>query len=130
MSIVFFFSSRRRHTRCSRDWSSDVCSSDLAAVIRVTTSDLGLTMKAIRGTHVAFYVPEQKMHQWVVPQGYDYGEILTEGAAIRLPDAAYEFQLEATGYTPFGGGIQYLVNDPGHGTDGTVPCGLSGNLIR
>src|SRR5205809_911225 len=24
----FFFSSRRRHTRCSRDWSSDVCSSD------------------------------------------------------------------------------------------------------
>src|SRR5690606_40135799 len=25
----FFFSSRRRHTRLSRDWSSDVCSSDL-----------------------------------------------------------------------------------------------------
>src|SRR5690554_1974830 len=25
-----FFSSRRRHTRCGRDWSSDVCSSDLA----------------------------------------------------------------------------------------------------
>src|SRR4030042_5176146 len=25
----FLFSSRRRHTRCSRDWSSDVCSSDL-----------------------------------------------------------------------------------------------------
>src|SRR5256884_5040236 len=27
--VSFFFSSRRRHTRCSRDWSSDVCSSDL-----------------------------------------------------------------------------------------------------
>src|SRR5690606_41196489 len=27
---LFFFSSRRRHTRFSRDWSSDVCSSDLA----------------------------------------------------------------------------------------------------
>src|SRR5687768_18557439 len=27
--LIFFFSSRRRHTRCSRDWSSDVCSSDL-----------------------------------------------------------------------------------------------------
>src|SRR5690606_41186466 len=26
----FFFSSRRRHTRFSRDWSSDVCSSDLS----------------------------------------------------------------------------------------------------
>src|SRR2546422_1768900 len=29
MTYFFFFSSRRRHTRCSRDWSSDVCSSDL-----------------------------------------------------------------------------------------------------
>src|SRR5206468_5328898 len=27
---VFFFSSRRRHTRSDRDWSSDVCSSDLS----------------------------------------------------------------------------------------------------
>src|SRR5699024_11596051 len=27
--LVFFFSSRRRHTRSKRDWSSDVCSSDL-----------------------------------------------------------------------------------------------------
>src|SRR5690625_7937154 len=28
--MFFFFSSRRRHTRWPRDWSSDVCSSDLA----------------------------------------------------------------------------------------------------
>src|SRR5690625_7553412 len=28
---LFFFSSRRRHTRWPRDWSSDVCSSDLAS---------------------------------------------------------------------------------------------------
>src|SRR5690606_30484111 len=31
--FFFFFSSRRRHTRFSRDWSSDVCSSDLARYI-------------------------------------------------------------------------------------------------
>src|SRR5690606_39737228 len=29
----FFFSSRRRHTRFSRDWSSDVCSSDLRTIL-------------------------------------------------------------------------------------------------
>src|SRR5256885_3967546 len=29
MDLVFFFSSRRRHTRLQGDWSSDVCSSDL-----------------------------------------------------------------------------------------------------
>src|SRR5690606_40204176 len=30
-----FFSSRRRHTRFSRDWSSDVCSSDLIQVVEI-----------------------------------------------------------------------------------------------
>src|SRR5205814_4188332 len=29
LSLFFFFSSRRRHTRCLSDWRSDVCSSDL-----------------------------------------------------------------------------------------------------
>ena len=32
--FFFFFSSRRRHTRLVRDWSSDVCSSDLNGTIR------------------------------------------------------------------------------------------------
>src|SRR5205814_4072479 len=32
--FFFFFSSRRRHTRCLSDWSSDVCSSDLAGARR------------------------------------------------------------------------------------------------
>src|SRR5690606_40987518 len=31
--VYFFFSSRRRHTRFSRDWSSDVCSSDLLCIV-------------------------------------------------------------------------------------------------
>src|SRR2546430_8335659 len=31
--VFFFFSSRRRHTRFDCDWSSDVCSSDLAALL-------------------------------------------------------------------------------------------------
>src|SRR2546426_2353361 len=32
LESVFFFSSRRRHTRLQGDWSSDVCSSDLRAI--------------------------------------------------------------------------------------------------
>src|SRR5206468_7076408 len=31
--FFFFFSSRRRHTRSDRDWSSDVCSSDLGLAL-------------------------------------------------------------------------------------------------
>src|SRR6266496_1390220 len=36
MVEFFFFSSRRRHTRSLRDWSSDVCSSDLAMELAIT----------------------------------------------------------------------------------------------
>src|SRR3712207_4203716 len=41
LNVFFFFSSRRRHTRYWRDWSSDVCSSDLAsAPNRVSLPDI------------------------------------------------------------------------------------------
>src|SRR5207245_3237216 len=39
-TLMFFFSSRRRHTRCYRDWSSDVCSSDLEGFVPM--SQLGI----------------------------------------------------------------------------------------
>src|SRR2546422_6634722 len=45
----FFFSSRRRHTRCSRDWSSDVCSSDL---FDVTEKMLRFFLKTIIDRHL------------------------------------------------------------------------------
>src|SRR5690606_39644233 len=38
---AFFFSSRRRHTRFSRDWSSDVCSSDLGGLFGVQNPQQG-----------------------------------------------------------------------------------------
>src|SRR2546427_10895000 len=38
--FFFFFSSRRRHTRFDCDWSSDVCSSDLAAATALGATDL------------------------------------------------------------------------------------------
>src|SRR2546422_4580065 len=49
--VFFFFSSRRRHTRCSRDWSSDVCSSDLLEVEHLTTEFVtrGGVVRAVDG---------------------------------------------------------------------------------
>src|SRR2546422_8453483 len=50
-SVFFFFSSRRRHTRCSRDWSSDVCSSDLNnrdGTFRDVTAEPGLNRNNTR----------------------------------------------------------------------------------
>src|SRR5205814_3727090 len=43
-----FFSSRRRHTRCLSDWSSDVCSSDLDDVNSRMLSQMGQTRKLPR----------------------------------------------------------------------------------
>src|SRR5207245_9488458 len=45
--LFFFFSSRRRHTRCYRDWSSDVCSSDLKpdGIAKVSNPVCGDVMK-------------------------------------------------------------------------------------
>src|SRR5207249_8533545 len=53
--LFFFFSSRRRHTRSKRDWSSDVCSSDLefgfaGGVARVTMVDLRQSILLLSAT--------------------------------------------------------------------------------
>src|SRR5437899_7265956 len=49
--LRFFFSSRRRHTRCLSDWSSDVCSSDLEFLVLLGPSGCGktTTLRAIAG---------------------------------------------------------------------------------
>src|SRR5205814_3720230 len=56
--VFFFFSSRRRHTRCLSDWSSDVCSSDLGLL-----PDRDAASNCIEGnaTNFGFYArPEFK----------------------------------------------------------------------
>src|SRR5690554_7149348 len=53
-SYFFFFSSRRRHTRCGRDWSSDVCSSDLPGLLtdRPESQNRSLTWIQNRSTGI------------------------------------------------------------------------------
>src|SRR5947199_5047500 len=48
-SDFFFFSSRRRHTRCLSDWSLDVCSSDLA---RLLSARLALRLRTCSGVRI------------------------------------------------------------------------------
>src|SRR3712207_7430350 len=52
--LVFFFSSRRRHTRYWRDWSSDVCSSDLV-LVAVYASPVAEALAGI-GTQLGYRV--------------------------------------------------------------------------
>lgn len=103
---------------------ADCIETNNAAVIRVTNDSLGLILDGFWEEHIAFYVPRQPI------QGFDYQKIFRDFDVVRITDLAYELEYEATQTTPFKGDIQFLVNDPGHGADGTVPCGLSGNPIR
>src|SRR6201998_1392024 len=48
-AIYFFFSSRRRHTRWTVDWSSDVCSSDLVGRSDVLVRAVDRAIRAARG---------------------------------------------------------------------------------
>src|SRR5947209_11481563 len=76
--VFFFFASRRRHTRYCRDWSSDVCS-----------SDLGRDKHAIRDAHVGFDPPNMmRLGPWGKTPGISRreraqsGEVLPAIAAI------------------------------------------------
>src|SRR5690606_40016917 len=63
---VFFFSSRRRHTRFSRDWSSDVCSSDLVQKLADIVEQLDAAPRH-RGIHVGGFVLTEEPLRTVVP---------------------------------------------------------------
>src|SRR2546421_214356 len=64
MFSFFFFSSRRRHTRSDRDWSSDVCSSDLIvfalvgapAALRYYRGGVGLVIGLSVAVFTVYYV--------------------------------------------------------------------------
>src|SRR5438105_4342540 len=71
---MFFFSSRRRHTRSTRDWSSDVCSSDLAVALIDADSRVLLAQR-----------PEGKPMAglWEFPGGKVHAGEAAEAARIR-----------------------------------------------
>src|SRR5690606_39936898 len=65
---VFFFSSRRRHTRFSRDWSSDVCSSDLYP----TRSHTGAAQGGMAGALANVEEDNWEWHTFDTVKGGDY----------------------------------------------------------
>src|SRR5690606_18972468 len=76
----FFFSSRRRHTRFSRDWSSDVCSSDLAAPVgqRGAVAD--------RGAELLERVAQRRAEQHGVERADQRALLVEHGRAARPLD--------------------------------------------
>src|SRR6266699_2332721 len=59
--VFFFFSSRRRHTRCGRDWSSDVCSSDLRVAAALDSARKWNAHVILKGFRTLIVSPEGKL---------------------------------------------------------------------
>src|SRR2546422_603153 len=75
--LAFFFSSRRRHTRCSRDWSSDVCSSDLESEGGAGRRDEGVE-------RVPLQITERGLYLTIDPAGGERTAILRDERPERL----------------------------------------------
>src|SRR6266446_8739696 len=74
-SFIFFFSSRRRHTRLQGDWSSDVCSSDLGLVTISAVGEGGERARDIIAGMVQ--VPEVgKVYEGVVKSTTAFGAFI------------------------------------------------------
>src|SRR5215203_3181690 len=111
MKIIFFFffSSRRRHTRYWRDWSSDVCSSDL------DVNRLGQTRETMVGWDLDRYVRRAEAFGWQA--------IAIDGHDVDAIGGAYDEAVKTTGKptaifarTKKGKGVKAVEDQPGkHG---------------
>src|SRR5438132_14206495 len=84
MFILFFFSSRRRHTRSLCDWSSDVCSSDLDQHhLRALVGNAGVIEAEV--VLIARRSPEDELRWVYLDIGKFHGLAETIGESIRYP---------------------------------------------
>src|SRR5690554_7278864 len=84
-AALFFFSSRRRHTRCGRDWSSDVCSSDLHMGIITMAHHMGLVVVA-EGIETVEQQQELARRGADLLQGYLFSRPLPLAGLAALPE--------------------------------------------
>src|SRR5690625_5730307 len=66
-SFCFFFSSRRRHTRWPRDWSSDVCSSDLVERVKTINKTFIYQNKLPSLPIPPLSSTQAKLYEWIKP---------------------------------------------------------------
>src|SRR6266480_6802127 len=85
--IFFFFSSRRRHTRLTCDWSSDVCSSDLSR--RAVAEELQLDSQGWR----AGRAPAVLVVRGALERGADRHVELRQGLWVLAPQIEVEPRL-------------------------------------
>src|SRR5690606_40937918 len=87
LKLLLFFSSRRRHTRFSRDWSSDVCSSDLKRGLGRKTArieDLVAHPRILRGGALSHVRMRDQPHHAPLRFGGSRSEERRVGKVLKL----------------------------------------------
>src|SRR5437867_815290 len=86
--MMFFFSSRRRHTRSYGDWSSDVCSSDLEkptglAIVNLRTREMSIAGQTPSGSGF-WHVHGSVDGRWVVGDDFSRSVYLIDRASREM----------------------------------------------
>ena len=89
--MLFFFSSRRRHTRYVRDWSSDVCSSDLGYARDVYIVTSGEKMALYAAANIGTAVEQFKRRSYARLGGIILNRRNVAGEEARVQELAEEF---------------------------------------
>src|SRR6266478_8994616 len=80
MGSLFFFSSRRRHTRFDCDWSSDVCSSDLRQAGRVPVKRRGVWIARVSAGEAKIDETRRQFDRYQrVDEGIEMQRLASEG---------------------------------------------------
>src|SRR5579862_1083620 len=98
MFHVFFFSSRRRHTRWNCDWSSDVCSSDLFPALLLAISITATLGPQIQNAMIAIGVISIPIYAR-----------LTRGQVLSLRERDFVMAAKAIGVGPVRVTLQHLL---------------------
>src|SRR5208282_6365654 len=101
----FFFSSRRRHTRCYRDWSSDVCSSDNKPADVVTVGEILASLKKLDYVGGMAYLGALVDNVPTAANIRRYAEIVRERAILRRLAAAGG-EIADAAYNPLGRSVR------------------------
>src|SRR5699024_10887133 len=123
MVIFFFCASRRRHTRSKRDWSSDVCSSDLRAADRNPRGSgrdspvvAGDADPAVRGTAVLLRIPRVRRARVSRPHPRSVRARMRSRMGTAGPQRPGELRQSRSARGRLGGGERVL-GDPALGED-------------
>src|SRR6266508_1256941 len=121
MRLFFFFSSRRRHTSWPRDWSSDVCSSDLVPPARALRQREHVAAIAVDAHEIGIEMADAQVDHFFWGPFVGFAVFAGSVSAYARPSAIHF--LRAAPFMAEAGTLTYsFICRPGIGSNGPAPA--------